>query len=166
MRRLTAQHLVQHASEAIDVAAAVELLTARRLLRAHVPRGTDDEPGLGQPIAAGCGNRSGDPKVGNQRMTAAQEDVLRLDVAVDHVMAVGVAERVCYLAGQLQRLVERELPFADQTNAQRRTFNIGHDVVEEAIRLARVVEREDVWVGEPRRDLDFPEKPFRLDRLR
>ena len=89
-RRLADEHLVQHAAEAVDVAPGVDVLAAERLLRAHVVRRADGHAGLGQLLAAGLAHRPRDAEVGDQRVAAEQQDVLRLDVAVDDAALVGV----------------------------------------------------------------------------
>jgi hypothetical protein len=45
--------------------------------------------------------------------------------------------------------------------AQRFALDIGHDVEEETVGGARVVDRHDVGVGEGGRDLDLPQEPLR-----
>ena len=44
-RRLAGEHLVEHAAEAVDVAAPVEFVEAARLLGTHVGRCADDDAG-------------------------------------------------------------------------------------------------------------------------
>ena len=89
-RRLAREHLVEHRGQAVDVGPRVELAVARRLLRAHVGRRADGEPGLGEPRVAAA-QRPGDPEVGHQGVAVpGEQEVLRLDVAVDHALVVGV----------------------------------------------------------------------------
>ena len=90
-RRLARQHLVQHAPEAVDVTPTVELCSARGLLRAHVRRRAYGDPCHGQLVAASCGDCSGNPEVGHDRLAAGEQDILGLDIAVYYVVTVGVA---------------------------------------------------------------------------
>ena len=53
-----------------------------------------------------------DAEIGDQRVAALQQDVLRLDVAMDHAVRVRVVERVGHFAGDAHRVVDRQLPFA------------------------------------------------------
>jgi hypothetical protein len=46
------------------------------------------------------------------------EDVLRLDVTVDHPSPVGVLESSGYGSNQRQRFLERELAFAEEQVAE------------------------------------------------
>ena len=43
--------------------------------------------------AAGALHRERDPEISDQRRTIMQENILRLDVAVNHVLAMRVVER-------------------------------------------------------------------------
>ena len=62
--------------------------------------------------AAGGAHGSRDAEVRHQRVATLEQDVLRLDVAVDHTVPVGVAQRVRHLARDAQGVVERELLLA------------------------------------------------------
>ncbi len=55
--------------------------------------------------AAGLLHGERDAEVGHQRMTALQQNVLGLDVAVNHALRVRVAERVGDLARDANRVV-------------------------------------------------------------
>ncbi len=112
--RLARQHLEQHAAQAVDVAPPVEVLASVDLLRAHVGRSADHVPGGGLRAADG----PGDAEVRHQRVPRIQQDVGRLDVAVDHVAAVRVAQRVRHLASDLERLGHRELTFPERDAAR------------------------------------------------
>ncbi len=61
--------------------------------------------------------RAGDTEVRHQRVARVEQDVGGLDVAVNHVAAVGIAQRVRHLARDLERFGHRELPFAEQALA-------------------------------------------------
>jgi hypothetical protein len=91
-RRLPSEHLVEHAPQAVDVAPAVDRTLAAGLLRAHVGRRADRSARLGEPIVTGGLHRGGDTEVGDDRLIVLEQDVLRLDVAVDHAVAVGVVQ--------------------------------------------------------------------------
>ena len=95
--RLPGQHLVQDAGQAVEIGAAVHVGVAGRLLRAHVGRRAHDHAGLGERAVAA--QRLADAEVGHQGRAFVEQDVLGLDVAVDHVVAVGVVQRGGDLAG-------------------------------------------------------------------
>jgi hypothetical protein len=64
-------------------------------------------------------------------MTLFEENVLRLDIPVHHVVAVRVIQRVGYLAGDLEGVLNRQLFLTIQPVTQRFALCEGHDVVEE-----------------------------------
>ncbi len=124
-RRLPRQHLVEHAPQRVQVAPPVEVPFSRSLLRTHVLHGVPTAiPVSVSLLAAGRADRPGDAEVGHHGVAALQQDVLRLDVAVNDAVAVGVAQRVGYLTGDLQRVVDGELFLAVQPIAQRFAFDV------------------------------------------
>src|SRR4029079_17228275 len=98
---------------------AIEIGIARGLLRAHVRRRTDRDPGARETLGAGGRECTRDAEVGDDRVPAFQQDVLRLDVPVDHTALVGVAQGVADLAGDHERFVDGELLLAGQPLAPR-----------------------------------------------
>ena len=88
-------------------------------------------------------------------MPCLEQDVLRLNVPVDHAEAVGVAQRVGDFAGDLEGVVDRQLLLAVQALPEWLPRHVGHHVVQQAIGFPGVVERQDVWVGQLRRGMDF-----------
>ena len=111
-RRLAREHLVQHAAERVQVAPSVQLPAGAGLLRAHVRGGAEREPGLGQPVLAGGGDGARDPEVRHDRLVAFQQDVFRLDIAVDDAVRMGVAQGAQHLGGDPHGLIERQLALA------------------------------------------------------
>ena len=116
-------------------------------------------PCFGESLGPGGAHCSRDAEVRHQRVATLEQDVLRLDIAMDHPVPVGVAQRVRHLARDAQRVVEGELLLALQPVAQRFPFYEGHDVVEESAgrfrRTPGVVQRQDVRMVQVggRRDL-------------
>ena len=92
-------------------------------------------------------------------MSALHEDVLGLDVPVDHATAVGVTQRVGDLAGDPKGVVKGQLLLAREAPSQRLALDVGHDVVEQLARRARVHHRQDVGVAQTRRGLDLALEP-------
>src|SRR2546426_12470093 len=80
--------------------------------------------------------------------------------SVDDALPVGVAERVGDVAGDPERLVEREPALAPQAMAQRLSLEVRHDVVEQPCRLARREDWHDVRVAELRGKVDFADEPL------
>jgi hypothetical protein len=90
-----------------------------------------------------------------------QQDVFRLDVAMDDAACVRVGERVGDILSDPNRVLERELLLAGDPLAQGVSFDVRHHVVQMAVGLAGIVEREDVRVTELSGDLDLPEEALR-----
>src|SRR2546422_731022 len=133
-------------------------------LRAHVARRPERDPRLSQAPTRGRGDRPRDPEIAHHGMAGFEEDVLRLDVAMHDIMAVGVAQGVRNLARDLHRLGDRELACSVQPIPQRLSFDVGHHVIQQTGGFARIVERQDVRVREAGRDFDLLEKPLRAER--
>jgi hypothetical protein len=106
----------------------------------------------------------GDAEVGHQGMLAPrpalQQDVLRLDVAVDDPLCVRVGEGIGHLAGQLERVLQRELRLAHEPRPQRLAGDQRHHVVQQAVRGPRIKQRQDVRVLQLGRGLDLGQEPL------
>jgi len=90
-------------------------------------------------------------------MAIDQKDVVRLDVAVDHPVPVGVVEGQRRLARDLQRILQRELPLPCEPVAERFPLDVWHREPQQSCRrLPRVVHRQDVRMLELRGELDLP----------
>ena len=161
--RLAREHLVQHASEGVDVRAGGDLPLAHRLLRAHVVRGPQGHARLGHPGPASLAGGERDAEVGHQRRVIVEQDVLGLDVAVDHAVAVRVVQRGGDLLGDADGIRHGELLLAGQAFAQGLPFDEGHDVEQEAVGLARIEQREDMGVLQVGRELDLGQEPLGAD---
>jgi hypothetical protein len=93
-RRRTRQHLVEHAAERVDVRPAVVLGRPGRLLGAHVSRRAKCQDGFGGPsIHHARIDGAGDAEVRDDGLPILKQDVLRLDIAMDDVLPVGVVQR-------------------------------------------------------------------------
>jgi hypothetical protein len=98
VRRLAAEHLVAHTRQRVHIAARRDLLLGRGLLGTHVVRRTEREARLRHPPAGRRAYRERNAEVGHHRPAVRQQDVLRLDIAMDHPVAVRVMQRVGHLA--------------------------------------------------------------------
>ena len=164
-RRLAHQHLVHDAREAVFVAAPVDFVRASGLLGAHVRRRPEDGAGLGEvPALSRRAHRAGDTEVRHHGRAARQHDVLGLDVAVHHPVAVRVGQRARHLGGDAERVFLGQLFLARQAVAQGFPFDVRHDVIEEAGRGAGVVQRQDVGMLQPGGGLDLAQKPLGAER--
>ena len=116
-RHLTGDRLDEHQRQRVHVAAAVERL-APRLLGRGVAGGAEHRAGrLGPPR---LGDGPGQPEVGDaQPAVGAEQQVRRLDVAVDEPLAVGVVERPRRLEAHQQCLGGRQPVTGVEHRAQR-----------------------------------------------
>jgi len=165
VRRRPSEHLEEHAAHRVEVAAPVHRV-AHRLLGAHVGRRPDDDPGLGQAPAVSGAQPQRDAEIRHQGRILVQHDVLGLDVPVDEAAPVGVVERPDDLSRDLQRLRHGQPVLRVEPAAERGPLHVRHHVVDEAVRLAGVVEGEDVRMRQRRGDLDLDEEPLRPDARR
>ena len=92
-----------------------------------------------------------------------QQDVLGLDVAVDHALPVGVVERRGHLGGDPDGVGDGELLLAVEPVAQRLAVDERHDVEQVAVGLARVEQRQDVRVLEVGGELDLGQEALGAD---
>ena len=104
--------------------------------------------GLRDPLGARRSGAQRDAEVGDERVPSLEQDVLGLDVAVNHAVAVGVVERPGDLAGDAHRVVHRELLLAGDPVAERLPLDVRHHVVDQWPRSigdrTGVEERQDV----------------------
>ena len=67
----------------------------------------------------------------------------------------------CYSAADLERIIYRELLLAMESIPETLTLHIGHDVVQEPVGVPGIVERQDVGMSEPSRQLDLAQEAVR-----
>ena len=117
-------------------------------------------------VAGGNHDRLSDAEVGDVGLVSLQQDVLRLDVPVHHIVAVREREGLADLARDGERVGQRQLVLPQQPLAESLALDEGHDEVERVRGLAGVVERQDVRMGEAARDGDLAQEALRAERLR
>ena len=152
------QQLVEHAAERVGVACRANSQIARGLFGAHVEGSTHAQASLCEAGATCRPDGKGDPEVGDQGSAVTQKNVRGFDVPVDHSLPVRVVQRLGQIRRYLHCLVHVELLLPIESVAERFPLHIRHHVEEEAVRLTRVEEREDVRVLEVGRDLDLGQK--------
>ena len=99
-------------------------------------------------------------------MAVGEEDVLRLDVAVDEPLPVSEIQRRTDFRGDSHCFTDRQLGLPPQPIPERAVGHVRADVVQPAVGLAGIDERQDVRVGEPRRDADLAQEALRAERGR
>ena len=165
---LARQHLVEHARQAVLVGARVHRAGAG-LLRAHVRGRAERHAGTGEALAAGLDQRLGDPEIRHVHPVARQQQVLGLDVAVDDAVAVCCPEGRRSLAGDPYRLVNRQLPFSLEPDAQRLSRHVRHRVPGQRSGVGRgddagIEHWNDVGMLEPGGETDLAEEAVHADR--
>lgn len=84
IRGLTHEHLVEDARQREGVAGRSHGLVACGLLRRHVSWGPYAQAGFRQARPADPPEDEGDPEVGDQGLTLAEQDIVRLHIAMHH----------------------------------------------------------------------------------
>ena len=178
-RGVSRHHFVGDDAEGVEVAARVHLL-AGGLLGAHVVGGAHDHPlprhRDGARPARFRRECARDTEVGQQRPPASrlEQDVLRLDVAMDQAGARRGVDGGGDVRRDPARVLRRELPLAIEPLPERLAGDPVHDEVEDVARLAGGVDGHDVRVSEPRDHARFGQEPlgdgavdgeFGMDRL-
>ena len=105
-----------------------------------------------------------DAKVSDQRRSIVQENVLRLDVAVNDVLPMRVVECTGYFTRNTGRLGNRQLAFAVKSRAQCLAGHERHHVVQQSVRDTAVEQRENVRMLQARRGANFAQEPFAAER--
>jgi hypothetical protein len=94
---LTDQHLVEDHAQRVEIRGRRDRAVAARLLRRHVVRRAEHEPGRGQPELGLEPGRARDPEVEQLDQLAAalahEEHVVGLEIAMDDPGAVRGIER-------------------------------------------------------------------------
>ena len=91
-------------------------------------------------------------------MTAGEHDVVRFDVAVDDPSLVRVTQCLGNFESNRNRIVNRELPLPLQSSGECFPLDVRHHVIQNAVRLTRVDEHQDVRMLQLRGELNLPQK--------
>ena len=118
-------------------------------------RGAQREPRFRHATAGRRSHCQRDAEIGHHRPTVVQQDVLRLDVSVDHAVRVRVVQCTGHIAGNAHGFVHAELRFAIESRSQRLTVDERHHVVQKSIRFAGIEQRHYVRMLQCRRGRDF-----------
>jgi hypothetical protein len=142
--RLTHQHRVEQHAEREDVGAAIEavLLLAQALGREV--RGCAQDLALARERRLAC---LGDPEVEQHRpLIAADEDVRRLDVAVDDAACVSDAQGLGHVEADLHGVEIDQLLLLAQDLGERAALQVLHHVEVDAAAGVRVVAATELGV--------------------
>ena len=143
-RPAAGEQLVEDDAQAEDVRAAIDPVPlAPGLLGAHVGR----RPGQPGPLAVVLVPQR-QPEVGDARLARrVEQDVGRLDVAVDQAPRVGVVQRLGDRRHQLGRLPKGQPALPHPLRQVAALDVLGDDVAEAVVGPADVVDRDDVRSG-------------------
>jgi hypothetical protein len=110
-------------------------------------------------------HREGNTEIRDERVSALQEDVLGLDVAMDDALGVRVVQRISNLPSDCNGVFNRQLCFAGQSRSQGLARHQRHDVIQLAFRLAAVEQRENVRMLQSRGGPNLTQEPFDAEGL-
>ena len=144
-RRAAAQHLVQCGAETVDIGAAIGPMgLAAHLFGRHEGRRADHHAALFVQVLLGQGNA----KIDQHRPAFHQDDVPRLDVAMDDAPRMGMSEGIGDLSGNQDHLGPRRfLSMQPRRRKRRARQKFGND---EGVLVAHVdiVNRDDAGMSE------------------
>ena len=144
VRWLSREKCVEHTRERVDITPGVHLVVSRGLFRTHVTRSSERDTSSRQSLFFPGIQRERDPEVGDERTTPTQEDIARLDVPVHDALSVRDVECFGYVGSNCDGLIDGKLLLPLQPIPERFALDVRHNVVGEAVRLSRIVERDDV----------------------
>ncbi len=155
--RLASTRGVQHAAEAEQVGAVIDLLAAR-LLGRHVLRRAGDDAALRQRGVVGG---AGQTEVGdlNALDLVFEQNVGRFDVAVDQPLGVRRRQAGGHLNADAQNGADVERPVAVQPLLQGDAGHVFHDQVGNAVGLVNAVDGDDVLVADGGGGASLARKP-------
>ncbi len=140
------KQLVEDHAQRVDVGGGVDRV-AFDLLRRHVGGSADHAAGGGQPVLVV--DQLGDPEVEDLRLaTVRDQDVVRLEVAVDDLVVVRDPDRRQQLLDQVDRDVDAEPAVLIQPRPHRTPVHPLHDDEEDRAVLVEVVDADDAGVVE------------------
>ena len=126
---------------------ALKILEPRR----HVQGRADGHPLVGDGRRRGGPDRDGNAEIGYHGVTALEENVPGLDVAVHHAALVSVCQTLCHLRGDRQRARHRQRLAGQEQRAQLGALDVLHRHVALGLGLADVVDGDDVGMVEAAR---------------
>jgi hypothetical protein len=162
----TTEHLVQHTPEAVQVATAVDVLGTYDLLGTHVLGRPDGDASLSEARTPGRADGSRDPEIGDHGVTIGQQDVGRLDITVDNVLTVRVAQGTADFPYDVQGFAQRQRALPRNASPEGLPLHVRHDVVQQSVGITGIVQRNDVGVVEAGGSVDLPQEPLGTQRGR
>jgi len=162
---LSGHQLVQSDAERVDVGSRVDVAGVLQALRRDVGRTSDDPAPLGhRPVHS---NPLGKPHVGDlDRAVLGEDEVFRLDVAVDDLAAVRVRERRGGLSRVSDGIDHRKFSPLPPDGEQVAAVDVFHDEIVNLVALrARLVHGHDVGVVELGSGAGLAQKELQIGRV-
>ena len=158
--RFAGEHLIPNHAERIDVAPSVQVTLTERLLRRHVRRRADRNASDGEPRIPL--RRARDAEVGHHRTAcrAVEHDVVRLHVAVDDALRVGIRKRVGDDGEDAACLTHGQARLAREPLRKALTVHERHHEVHDAFAFVDRINGNDARMCELRRGLRLPQEPL------
>ena len=155
-----AQEVIGGGGQRVLVGTAIELF-AGQLFWCGVGDGAHRESGGGQ--RADIGETARDPEVGQQNslLVAGDHDIGRLDVTVQQTAVMRVVKGAGHSGDDLDDLTcgHAVREFVVQQVRRIQAVNVIHRDPQLAVVVAAVVDADDVWVPQRRREIGFAGKP-------
>jgi hypothetical protein len=158
------RHFIEHDAQRKHVRSRIDLFAAQ-LFGRHVADRADGDTGIRQLVACRAClivhavHRAREPEVENLHLpTLRQEDVGRLEVAMEQTLRVGSVQRVRERDGFVQDGIDVERA-APKTLLERLALEQLHDEVRPAVLLADVIQGADIRVVQRRNGARFPLEP-------
>src|SRR5687767_8451027 len=163
-RRLSGEQFVSETSERVDVCAVISRWITGGLLGRHVCRRAEAGACTRKCFARSeslCGAHGlRDSEISYDSSVAGQQNVLRLDVAVNDSVLVRVTEGACYITQNADCFGKRLGTFAFEFRAKRQSLDERHRVIRKPSGIAGRVQRYDVRMLQPRSDFYLARKPL------
>ncbi len=153
--RLAGQALEQHAAQRVHVGPSVHV-GALDLLGGDVGDRAHERSVAGQAVRTR--GVPGEPEVAQTRPLAGDQDVRRLDVAMDQAGGVRDVEARTDVLDERDGALGLECTLATQQRAQVLAVDPLHRDVEEPLVFAGVEHRDDAWMLQQRGDLALPQE--------
>ena len=157
---LAGEEFVENQAEGINIAAGSDCVAAE-LLRRHVTWSAVPDLGAGKLVGDG-----GQTEIHDDDLSAlVDHDVLRFEVAMDHVTVVGGGESGTELTGGLDGFIGGEPADAGEEGRKVFAIHVFHGDERRAIDHPDIVDAADVGVGDHARDADFSVEAFKDTRV-
>ena len=149
---LTRKHFEEHYAQRIDIAAGSNL-TAAGLLRRNIMHRTHYRFGINHCLV---GNHFGNAEIGNFRIHIfIYQNILRLDVTVNNVMAVSMLQCICKTHSDFQNGIQAQLMLL-HILLQSNTVNIFHNYILVAAFRHNIINVDDIRMHQTRRGFCLP----------